>query len=112
MGADPSSLRQQLRIDAVDVGQKLLEHALLDLRVLPQRSQHLLLPLELLQQIGLQVGARRDVGDLEQREQCRMMILRGILRREVAGAREQVLEPHQRAYPFVERMFVADHLGA
>ena len=89
-----------------------LERALVDLRVLAQRPQHLLLPLELLQQVGLQVRARGDVGDLEQREQRGVVILRRVLRREVAGAREQVLEPHQRAYPFVERMFVADHLGA
>ena len=82
---------------------------LLDLRILPQRPQHLLLPLELLQEIGLEIGARGDVGDLEQREQRRMMILRGILRGEVAGAREQVLEPHQRAHSLVQRMFVADH---
>jgi len=105
-------LRQQLRIDAVDLVQQLFEHVLFDLRILPQRSQHLLLPFELLQQVGLQVGARRDVGDLEQRDQRRVMILRRVLRGEIAGAREEILEPHQGAYSFVQRMFVADHLGA
>ena len=37
------------------------------------------------------------------------MIGRGVLGREVVDAREQVLEPHQRADALVQRMLVADH---
>jgi hypothetical protein len=42
---------------------------MLDLRTGAQRRRRLLLPLELLQQVRLEIGARRDVGDLEQRQQ-------------------------------------------
>jgi hypothetical protein len=55
------------------------------------------LPLEFLQQVGLQIGAARDIGDLEEREERRVMIGRAGLRGEIADALEQVLEPHQRA---------------
>ena len=74
-------------------------------------DEQLLLPLELLQDVGLEVGARRDVGDLEQREQRRVMVGRAALRGEVLRAREQILEPHQRADALVQRMLVADHGG-
>ena len=84
--------------------------ALLDLRdCVRSGAEHLLLPLELLQEVGLEIGARRDVGDLEQREQRRVMIGRRVLRGEVADAREQILEAHQRADALVQRMLVADH---
>ena len=39
--------------------QQLLEHVLLDLRVLPQRAKHLLLPFELLQQVEIPDAAAR-----------------------------------------------------
>ena len=45
-----------------------------DLRVAAQRPQHLLLPLEFLQEVGLEIGARGDVGDLEQRKQRGVMV--------------------------------------
>ncbi len=86
--ADLARLREQLRVDGVDLPEQVVERVLVDLRVLAQRRQHLLLPLELLQEVGLQVRARGDVRDLEQREQRAVVVLRRVLRREVAGPRE------------------------
>ena len=47
-----------------------------DVGVVAERQQHLLLPLELLQQVGLQVGAPGDLHDLEQREQRHVVVVR------------------------------------
>ena len=109
--ADAPGLAEHLRVHVIDLRQQLLERDLFDLRIVLERRQHLLLTLEFLQDVGLQVRARRDVGDFEQRQQRGMMIGRRILRSEVGRAREQVFKPHQCADPFVQRVFVADHLG-
>ncbi len=56
-----------------------------------------------------EIGARRDVGDLEQRQQRRVVRLGCRLAGEKQRARIQALEPHQRADALVQRMLVADH---
>ena len=98
-------------LDLVDLRRAALASVCwLDLRIAAQRRQHLLLALELLQELGLEVGARRDVGDLEQRRAAprggRARSSRAAKKRD---AREQVLEAHQRADAFVQRMLVANH---
>jgi hypothetical protein len=47
---DLAGLRRELRADGVDLREQLLERALLDLRILAQRPEHLLLAFELLQE--------------------------------------------------------------
>ena len=71
--------------------------------------QQLLLPLEFLQQLGLEVGARGDVRDLEQRDQRGLVLARLVAGGERGDARIEVLEPHERADALVQRMLVADH---
>src|SRR5664279_2188761 len=63
---------------------------------------------ELFQQIGLQVGARADVHDLEDRRQRVVVIDRGVALDELAEAIEQMLEPQHGADAFVERVLVED----
>ena len=75
MHADLARLREQRGARAVDVGEQRLEHARFDRGIGAQRREQLLLPLELLQEIGLEIGARGDVGDLEQHGE------RGVMRR-------------------------------
>ena len=74
MRSGAARLAEQRAARPLDVGEQRLEDARLDRRIVAQRDEQLLLPLELLQDVGLQVGARRDVGDLEQRKQCRVVI--------------------------------------
>ena len=107
--ADLAGLRQQLGGGAIDLGEQRIEHARLDCGVVAQRSEDLLLPLELLQDVGLEIGARGDVGDLEQRQQRRVVVLLAAAGREILDPSIDVLEPHHRAYALVQRMFVADH---
>ena len=75
------------------------------------RNGDLLLALEFLQ-VGLEIGAARDLHDLEQREQRDVMVVRLGARDEVARALEQVLEAQERADALVERVLVRDHLPA
>ena len=60
--------------DLVDLGQDVVERFGLDRGIVLQRNQELPLSLELLQDVGLQIGARGDVDDFEQREQRGVMI--------------------------------------
>ena len=105
-------LREQLRGDLVGLLEQRRERGLVDGGIGAQRREHGLLPLELLHEVGLQVGARRDVGDLEQRQERGVMIGRGFLRGEEARAREEILEAHQRADALVQRVLVPYHGGA
>ena len=68
--------------------------------------------LELLQQVGLQVGARADVHDLEDRRQRVVVVDRRVARDQLAEPVEQVLEPQHRADALVERVLVEDQGGA
>src|SRR6185436_15342219 len=72
-------------------------------------EQHLLLALELLQQIGLEIGAARDLEDLEQREQRHVMVVRILASDEMPRALEQILQPQQRPDALTQRVFVGDH---
>ena len=67
---------------------------------------------ELLEQIGLEVGARADVHDLEDRRQRVMVIDRRFALDQLAQAVEQMLETQHRADALVERIFVDDQGGA
>src|SRR5690606_25736258 len=71
-----------------------------------------LLALELLEQVGLEVGAARHLHDLEQGEERDVVVEWIRERHEVPGALEQVLETKQRADPLVEGIFVRDHVRA
>ena len=74
MRADLSRLRQHFAGHAVDVRQKRVENVGVDRGIAAQASEQLLLPLELLQDVGLEIGARGDVGDLEERRERRVML--------------------------------------
>ena len=82
--AGATLLRVNLRGDGIDLGEQRLERRAIDSRTRAERRQHLLLALELLQQVGLEVGARGDVGDLEQRHQRGVMVDGRLVRCEVA----------------------------
>jgi hypothetical protein len=109
MGADFSGQRQQVGADVVDFGEQRVEHLAVDRRIVAQRRQQLPLPFELLQDIRLQIGARRHIGDLEQRQERSVVRLGRGLAGEEQRARIQAFEPHQRADALVQRMLVADH---
>ena len=109
MHAGLAGLREQRRARAVDVGEQRLEHARLDRGIGAQRREQLLLPLELLQEVGLEIGARGDVGDFEQHRERGVMIGSIGLRGEKLRAMIEILEPHQRADALVQRVLVADH---
>ncbi len=81
MHAGLARLCQQCGARPVDVGEQRFEHADFDRRVGAQRREQLLLSLEFLQQFGLEIRARRDVRDLEERGERGMMVRRLALRR-------------------------------
>ena len=66
----------------------------------------MLLALELLQQVGLEIGASGDLQDLEQRQQRYMVIERVGARDEMARALEQILQAQQGPDALVERILV------
>ena len=107
--SDLPRLREQASRDGVDFGKHRVERLGLDRGVMPERCQQLTLPLELLQDVGLEIGARGDVDDLEQREQRRVMIRGRALAGEEKRAAIQILEPHQRSDALIQRVLVADH---
>ena len=79
---------------------------MLDRRVATQRRQCVPLALELLQQVGLEIGASCDVEDLEHGHQ-RHVMRRGVrLRQEDLEAVEEILEPQQRPDALVEWVLV------
>ena len=77
--------------------------------MLRRARQRLLLPLELLQQVGLEVGAAGDIEDLEQRQQRGVVLERVVLAGEEVHALVQVLQAQQGADALVQRELVADH---
>ena len=77
-------------------------------RIAAVADQLLAMLLELLEQVGLQVGARADVHDLEDRRERVMVIDRGVPLDELAEPVEQVLEPKHRPDALVEGIFVQD----
>ena len=111
MRTDLAALGEQLAVDVVDLGKQGVQRLALDGGIVPQWREQLPLPFELLQNVGLQVGARGDIGDLEQRDKRGMVIgrRRSFGRKQCATV--QTLKPHHRADAFVQRMFVPDHAG-
>src|SRR5438128_10203320 len=63
-----SGLCQKAAVDAIDLAQEGVERLGLDRGIVLEGSEQLPLSLELLQDVGLQIRACRDVGDLEERE--------------------------------------------
>jgi hypothetical protein len=63
-------------------------------------------PFELFQDVGLEVGPRGDVHDLEHRCERVVMVDRIVALDEPGHAVEQVLQAKHRADAFVERIFV------
>jgi hypothetical protein len=68
----------------------------------------LLLALELLQQVGFQIGAAGDFQHVEDRRERDMVLHRVFLMHEELEFFVQVFQPQQRANPLVERVFVDD----
>ena len=66
MAADLAALRQQARADVVDLREQGIERPTFDRGIVLERREQLSLPLQLLQNIGLEIGARGNVGNLEQ----------------------------------------------
>src|SRR4029077_19950093 len=68
MLADLAGLGKQAAAGGVDLGQYGVECRRLDRRIVLERREQLALPLELLQDIGLEIGPRSNIDDFEQRE--------------------------------------------
>ena len=101
---------EQPRRGLVDLPQHVVERFLGHLGVVAQGLQRLLLALELLQEVRFQVGAARDLEDLEDREQRDVVLLRFVLVQKIIDALEEILEPQQRAHALAQWIFVADHV--
>ena len=110
MLADFPRLREQAPACDVDLGEHRIERPRLDRGVMLEWRKQLALPFQLLQDVGLEVGARGDVHDLEQREKSRMVIGGRSLAGEEQGAAVQILQPHQRADALIERVLIPDHV--
>ena len=107
-----SHLARQLmdaQMRRLDTGNHRFQRAPLDVRVAAQCSEHGLLTVEFLQQIGLEVGACRHLGQLEQRQERGMMGVPQRRRRIDVETLEQVFQPQQGADALGERVFVIDH---
>ena len=96
---------------AIELAHDLVQHAFGDGRVAAVAVEGLLLLVQVLHHVGLQVGARRHVHDLEDRGQ-RVVMIDGVrARHQLAETAEQVLQPQVGPDAFVERIFVQDHAG-
>ena len=107
--ADLARHLKKFRRRAVDLPEDSVKGFLRNLGVVAQRLERLLLPFEFLQQVGFEVGATRDLQNLEEAQQCDVMLLRIGLRAEIERALVQVLEPQQSTDPLAQWVFVADH---
>ena len=92
----------------VDLAENAVERLLRYLGAVAEGQQRLALPLELLQQVGLQVGASGHVEHLEQRTECNVMVERMLATCKELEAIEQIFEPQQRPDAFVQRVLVQD----
>ena len=90
--ADLAAHVEQRRARLLYIGNDLIQHFLGDFRIVAERQQHLLLPLQFLQQVRFQVGAARDLENFESRKQCRMVIQRIVAGEKEACAVEQILQ--------------------
>ena len=85
----------------VEPRQHAIEHVDRHVGAGTEGHQRLALALELLEQVGLEVGPRGDVEDLEQRDQRDVVVERMLAPREGVEAFEQILEPQQGPDAFV-----------
>ena len=102
---------EQSRGGLVDLPQHVVERFLRHLGIVAQRLERVLLALQLLQQVGFEVGAPRHLEDLEDRKQRDVVLVRVVLVQEIVDALEQILEPQQRAHALAQWILVADHVG-
>ena len=72
-------------------------------------QQGLTLAFEFLDEIHLQVGTTRRLKDLEQRDECRMVLELAVAFGKIGSLFEQILEAQQCTDALVERIFVGDH---
>ena len=64
---------------------------------------------EIAQHIGLEIGTRSHVHDVEDRDECVVVRKSRVGRHQFTQAAEQVLEPQVGACALVERVLVQDH---
>ena len=110
MLADFAGLREQAPARDIDLGEHRIERHRLDRGVVLEWCKQLSLPFQLLQDVGLQIGASGDIDDLEQREKSRMVIGGRSLAGEEQRPAVEILQPHQRADAFIERVLIPDHV--
>ena len=67
------------------------------------------LAFQFLQQFGLQIGAAGHFKNLEESDQCGMVIHFMVKHGVVRHACKQILQAQQSAHFFIERKFVVDH---
>ncbi|MNT15614.1 hypothetical protein D3C72_1506770 [compost metagenome] len=97
-------LRRQL-----DLVQHLLQRHLFDGRAFAPALQRLLLPLQLLQQLRLQLGTAGRLQHLEQRHQGGVMLVWLVLRHEESQPLVELLQPEQRSGTFGNRKLETSH---
>jgi hypothetical protein len=94
--------------DGVEFGQHGVQHLGGDVGIAAVAQQALLLAFELLQQVGLEVGAAGHFQHVEDRREGDVVLQRMFLMHKELEFLVQVLQPQQRANPLVERVFVDD----
>jgi hypothetical protein len=111
VNALPSLARHtgQARETMVHLGHDAVEGAFGDGRVAAKAMQDLALPLEVLEQVGFEVGARADVHDLEDGRQGVVVVDRRFTRHQLGKPPEQVFEAQVGPDALVEGVFVEDH---
>ena len=102
-------LRVQRGETVVDLADDAVEHVLGNRGIAAVAVELLLVPFEVLEHVGLEIGAGSDVHDLEDGHQRVVVIERMGSRNQLAQAAEQLLEPQIGSQAFVERIFVKDH---
>jgi hypothetical protein len=93
-------------LDVLDYAEQSI---LRNVRVVLERQQDLLLPLQLLQQVRLEIGAACNLENLEQRQQRDVMVVLIRQADEMTRALEQVFKAQERADTLVEGVLVGDH---
>jgi hypothetical protein len=92
----------------VDFGQDGVEHLGLDIGIGLVGQQDLLLPFQLLQQVGLEVRASGDLQHFKNGGKGDVMLMRAFLVQEEDEFLVEVFQSQQRANTLIERVFVDD----
>ena len=100
-----ADLRVQIMNHRVHVAQEFGECLTRDLRIVELGAPHTALPIQLLQQISLQITAPGRVDDVKQAEQGAAMINAIFARREDAGASKQLFKSQPGTCPLGQRTF-------